>query len=1072
MRKFFSPAWTFFCALVVIIALSFFSAYEVFAAPNPVFDATSSSASVGSGTLTWSHTVTALGTDKVLVVMASNRNVCTSGLLTSVTYAGVGMTRLGSAFSVGSNTYNEMWYLVNPATGANNVVINSANGGCAVLSGIATSWTDVDQVDPFGAVATTLSSNVAGSYTTSVSGTVTSDVVIGSIITNNGSTVTFSGGTTLVDNESTHYVMQTTATDTSTTINYTTSGFSDYVVVAAPMHVSSGGVPPTTYDITGFVFSDGNGNGIKNTWDSGYNNATVTLTGDASGSTTSSVTGAYSFEDLDAGDYTVTVTVPVDYTATTDVAVPVTLSSNTTVNFGIQSDDAGSGLAGAPTAMPVISWGEPAFASTEDGTSVASNVTVAPGDETTNTTYDIFGLHSWASTAVPAWIAIDLSGVSADERAMVDVVWHNSTNAYDCCSIGSGGTYNGLPRDYTIEANAGAGGGAAPGSGWVTLQTVTGNTYRAREHIVDLTGYNWVRLNVSAVNGSDDYVELLHFDVHDLSASAGVAEDSWLFIGDSITLGSTNYADVFFGSQMNFTIPIKINEQLSTHFPVQIDGGIVGASVADGVANFDDWIADFPGRYVGIAYGTNDATSGTSDVNFYNRYSTLIETVINEGKVPIVPKIPWASSAGTQANVPRLNAVIDDLYTDYPEVIQGPNFYEYFFDNQSEIGSGDVHPAGEGYPNMRKMWACSMLVNIYGVASATVFANPDCSPFEDYIPLEVVNTPPTISITAPTDGQTVSGTINLTATAAATNPATVVSVQFRVDGVNTGSPDTSSPYSISWDSTGVADGARAITAVVIDSLDETTTSSAINITVDNTAPVRSSGAPSGELTLGTTNTNITLTTNENATCKYSTSAATAYGSMTNFNTTGTTSHSSPIVGLSNGGSYTYYVKCQDGQSNTNATDYEISFTVDDEPVTPPPSGGGGGGGGGSRARATVKPINNIDECLVGHLFSIYTGLPCSTVNNSIVYPSTTRILGPIFLSRNYALNDTSEEIRMLQKYLNDRGFLIALSGAGSPGFETSYFGRLTYNAVIKFQATAGLPATGFVGPLTRAMMAI
>ncbi len=96
---------------------------------------------------------------------------------------------------------------------------------------------------------------------------------------------------------------------------------------------------------------------------------------------------------------------------------------------------------------------------------------------------------------------------------------------------------------------------------------------------------------------------------------------------------------------------------------------------------------------------------------------------------------------------------------------------------------------------------------------------------------------------------------------------------------------------------------------------------------DTTAPVRSSASPSGTLALGTTSTTISLTTNEPATCKYSTSSGTAFGSMTAFSTTGGTTHSAAVSGLINGGSFVYYTKCQDLLVNTNTTDFTISFTV-------------------------------------------------------------------------------------------------------------------------------------------------
>ena len=99
-------------------------------------------------------------------------------------------------------------------------------------------------------------------------------------------------------------------------------------------------------------------------------------------------------------------------------------------------------------------------------------------------------------------------------------------------------------------------------------------------------------------------------------------------------------------------------------------------------------------------------------------------------------------------------------------------------------------------------------------------------------------------------------------------------------------------------------------------------------TSDSTPPTRSSGAPSGILSAGTTQTNLTLTTNENSTCRYSTSPGIAYGSMTNtFSTTGTTSHSTQVTGLSNGGTYHYYIRCQDTFGNANIDDYDITFSI-------------------------------------------------------------------------------------------------------------------------------------------------
>src|SRR5207245_591052 len=57
-------------------------------------------------------------------------------------------------------------------------------------------------------------------------------------------------------------------------------------------------------------------------------------------------------------------------------------------------------------------------------------------------------------------------------------------------------------------------------------------------------------------------------------------------------------------------------------------------------------------------------------------------------------------------------------------------------------------------------------------------------------------TPPTVSITAPAAGASVSGTVAVSASA--TDDVGVVGVQFKLDGVNLGAEVTRAPYSISW----------------------------------------------------------------------------------------------------------------------------------------------------------------------------------------------------------------------------------------------------------------------------------
>jgi hypothetical protein len=98
---------------------------------------------------------------------------------------------------------------------------------------------------------------------------------------------------------------------------------------------------------------------------------------------------------------------------------------------------------------------------------------------------------------------------------------------------------------------------------------------------------------------------------------------------------------------------------------------------------------------------------------------------------------------------------------------------------------------------------------------------------------------------------------------------------------------------------------------------------------DETAPVRSGGSPSGELDDDTSSVTLSITTGENATCKFSTTARTPYSSMTNtFSGASGTSHTYRLTGLDDGETYGYFVRCQDSSLNVNTDDYVISFYIE------------------------------------------------------------------------------------------------------------------------------------------------
>jgi PKD repeat protein len=92
-----------------------------------------------------------------------------------------------------------------------------------------------------------------------------------------------------------------------------------------------------------------------------------------------------------------------------------------------------------------------------------------------------------------------------------------------------------------------------------------------------------------------------------------------------------------------------------------------------------------------------------------------------------------------------------------------------------------------------------------------------------------VDNPPSVNITNPTDGSTVSDTVAVTADASDDNGVT--QVEFFVDGASKGVDDTP-PYSLNWDTTPVSDGSHMISATATDTAGQTGNDS-INVTVNN-----------------------------------------------------------------------------------------------------------------------------------------------------------------------------------------------------------------------------------------------
>ncbi|MFH1256720.1 MAG: Ig-like domain-containing protein [Candidatus Diapherotrites archaeon] len=241
--------------------------------------------------------------------------------------------------------------------------------------------------------------------------------------------------------------------------------------------------------------------------------------------------------------------------------------------------------------------------------------------------------------------------------------------------------------------------------------------------------------------------------------------------------------------------------------------------------------------------------------------------------------------------------------------------------------------------------------NVGACYCGTTTPNPACSPTNTTACTGVVDsgycnngvwspsgtsdtTPPTVSISSPTTGSTVSGTITVTANAS--DNVAVAGVQFKLDGSNLESEDLSAPYSVSWNTTTASNSLHALTAVARDASGNTATSTTVNVTVNNAA-----------------STGWVFCANEGETCsftgtrqvRYGANQTYAYGTYTNSVSCSNSVFGDPIYGAAKQCDYnssttsctenwscTAWSTCSGGTQTRTCTDSAACGTTVNKPV--------------------------------------------------------------------------------------------------------------------------------------------
>jgi hypothetical protein len=335
--------------------------------------------------------------------------------------------------------------------------------------------------------------------------------------------------------------------------------------------------------------------------------------------------------------------------------------------------------------------------------------------------------------------------------------------------------------------------------------------------------------NLTASANDNVAVASVQFKVDNANTGAAVTATPYSFALNTATLSDGNHVltavatDTSGNTAASSGVPIKVNNTTPAPSITSLNpmSGLAGTSVTITGANFGATQGTSAVKFNGITT-TPTSWSATSVVVPVPAGATTGNVVVTVGGVAsngvsftvAVPGLsitslsPTSGVVGTSVTITGVNfgAAQGTSTVKFNGIAATPTSW-------SATSIVAPVPAGATTGNV--------VVTVGGVASNGV-----------NFTVQTDTTPPVVTITAPANNASVSGTITLTATA--TDPDSAVSfVQFQVDGANVGAKLTSAPYSHSLDTTTLSNGAHTLTAVAQDPSANQATSAAVTITVSN-----------------------------------------------------------------------------------------------------------------------------------------------------------------------------------------------------------------------------------------------
>ncbi|MFN3428903.1 MAG: SGNH/GDSL hydrolase family protein [Candidatus Sericytochromatia bacterium] len=165
----------------------------------------------------------------------------------------------------------------------------------------------------------------------------------------------------------------------------------------------------------------------------------------------------------------------------------------------------------------------------------------------------------------------------------------------------------------------------------------------------------------------------------------------WLAFGDSIT-------------QDAFALVMAWTEVLGTNGPAPINAGARGDTTTTALTRLDRALADHPNaRFVGLAFGTNDAWGRMSVEQFRANMQAMIDRVKAAGRTPVLATIPYSPESELAA-LPEYNQAIRALEVSNG-LPAGPDLYTLTQADESRLMPDGVHLTPAGSQAVQRAWA-------------------------------------------------------------------------------------------------------------------------------------------------------------------------------------------------------------------------------------------------------------------------------------------------------------------------------------------------------------------------------